>query len=85
MQVTKAEAIFQKLTQTNLSEIAYYHFIPEVEVSGKKTLISRTGYTGEDGFEIYCEPKDAVYLWEQIMDAGKEEGLIPTGLTYFYV
>ena len=75
-----AEKILAKLTDIDLSKIAYYHFMADVEVAGKNTLVSRTGYTGEDGFEIYCAPEDAAFLWEAIMEAGKEEGLIPTGL-----
>ena len=75
-----AEKILAKLTDIDLSKIAYYHFMADVEVAGKNTLVSRTGYTGEDGFEIYCAPEDAAFLWEAMMEAGKEEGLIPTGL-----
>ena len=54
--------------------------MPEVEVAEKKVLLSRTGYTGEDGFEIYCAVKDAVHIWEKLMTVGKPLGLLPTGL-----
>jgi len=49
-------------------------------MNGIKTLVSRTGYTGEDGFEIYCRAEDAIALWEAILEAGKEEGVLPCGL-----
>ena len=75
-----AESILSKLTTAALAELKYYWFIPEAEVAGKQVMISRTGYTGEDGFEIYCRPEDATFLWEAIMEVGKSYGLIPTGL-----
>lgn len=75
-----SECILEKLTQSPLNELAYYWFIPEVILAGKKVLLSRTGYTGEDGFEIYCQPDDATYIWEAIMEVGKPLGLLPAGL-----
>jgi aminomethyltransferase len=75
-----AETILAKLTDTPLAAITYYWFNPEASVAGKKVLISRTGYTGEDGFEIYCQPEDAEFLWEAIMEAGRPLGLLPAGL-----
>lgn len=80
LQGPAAVAILSKLTDAPVSDIQYYHFLPEVMVAGKETLVSRTGYTGEDGYEIYCAPHDAAELWEAIMAAGKEEGILPTGL-----
>lgn len=73
-------AILSRLTDTPVSELPYYHFLPEVTVAGKTTIVSRTGYTGEDGYEIYCDPADVADLWEAIMQAGKLEGILPTGL-----
>lgn len=58
----------------------YYTFIKETEIDGIKALVSRTGYTGEDGFEIYLANEDAVSLWEKLLDVGKADGLIPCGL-----
>jgi aminomethyltransferase len=55
-------------------------FFTETETAGKKVLISRTGYTGEDGFEIYCSPNDIVTIFDEIMKAGAKEGLVPVGL-----
>jgi len=75
-----AEIILSQLTDVPLEELEYYWFLPKVIVAGKETLVSRTGYTGEDGFEIYCRPEDAVQLWESIMAAGKSYGLLPAGL-----
>ena len=75
-----ATEILAKLTSAPLAELKYYWFMPDVLVAGKKVLLSRTGYTGEDGFELYCAPQDAAYLWEAIMEAGKPYGLQPAAL-----
>jgi len=80
LQGPKAEAILQKLTGTDLKSIRYFHVDPRVTVAGKETMVSRTGYTGEDGFEIFCRPDDAVEIWEALMEAGRPEGLTPVGL-----
>ncbi len=58
----------------------YYTFIDDVTFAGKKVLISRTGYTGEDGFEVYCQKDDTPHLWNEVLKAGEEFGLIPCGL-----
>ena len=79
LQGPAALAILQPLTEVDLSAIAYYHCAPGV-VSGAGCLISRTGYTGEDGFELYCPAENAVTLWSNLLAAGKEHGLLPTGL-----
>lgn len=76
-----AEKVLQKLSsETNLSEIGFFKFKQDVDLNGKKALVSRTGYTGEDGFEIYCKAEDVVALWHEILEAGKEEGVLPCGL-----
>lgn len=80
LQGPRAEEILQKLTQTDLKSIGYYHCRDNVTVAGSKTLVSRTGYTGEDGFEVFSAPQDAIALWEAMMTAGKPLGLIPIGL-----
>jgi len=80
IQGPKAEVILQKLTDTDLGEIKFFYFRPLVVLDGIKALVSRTGYTGEDGFEIYLAPEDAPYLWNKLLDLGKDEGLIPAGL-----
>jgi aminomethyltransferase len=75
-----AEKVLQKLTETDLSEIKFFGFKEDVDLQGVKALVSRTGYTGEDGFEIYCHSEDAVTLWHAILEDGKEEGVLPCGL-----
>jgi aminomethyltransferase len=71
--------ILQPLTQTPLAPIGYYYFT-HGQVAGIKCLISRTGYTGEDGFELYCAAGDTEKLWNAVMQAGQPLGLLPTGL-----
>ena len=58
----------------------YYTCLFDRMVGGMKCIISKTGYTGEDGVEIYLAPEDAPKMWELLMEAGKDEGLIPCGL-----
>jgi aminomethyltransferase len=79
LQGPEAQAILQPLTPADLSGIAYYHCAPGA-VAGIECLISRTGYTGEDGFELYCASGDVVSLWRKLLAAGKERGLLPAGL-----
>lgn len=75
-----AEKILQKLTSISLEDIRFFRFLQDVEVGGVKGLVSRTGYTGEDGFELYVPSNQAEKLWNIILEAGKDEGLIPAGL-----
>lgn len=76
-----AEQILQKLAkETTLSDIGFFKFQNEVELNGIKALVSRTGYTGEDGFEIYCPSESASKLWMDILEAGQPEGILPCGL-----
>ncbi|HEX6479156.1 MAG TPA: glycine cleavage system aminomethyltransferase GcvT [Ktedonobacteraceae bacterium] len=79
LQGPEAQAILQTLTEEDLSGIHYYHFKPGL-VDGVNCIISRTGYTGEDGFELYCAPVDVVSLWKDLLTAGKDRGLLPAGL-----
>ena len=60
--------------------VKYYTFVPEMKINGIKCLVSRTGYTGELGLEIYCAAEDGLALYNAIMDAGKDVGLLPCGL-----
>jgi aminomethyltransferase len=76
VQGPKAAGIVQALTSTDLSAIKYYHFT-EGEVAGHRAIISRTGYTGEDGFELYVDNETAVPLWNAIMATGQ---VTPAGL-----
>jgi aminomethyltransferase len=82
LQGPDALRILQTLTRTPLEEIKYYHF-REGQVDGVDSIISRTGYTGEDGFEVYAAPEHAERLWEKMLDAGRygtPEGTQPAGL-----
>ncbi|HEX6047392.1 MAG TPA: glycine cleavage system aminomethyltransferase GcvT [Pyrinomonadaceae bacterium] len=82
LQGPDAESILQKLTDVPLSEIKYYHFKPGT-VDGVSGIISRTGYTGEDGFEVYAPADRAEQLWNKILDtgdSGSPTGVIPCGL-----
>ncbi len=74
-----AQRILQPLTATPLADIAYYHCLPG-SVSGTDCLISRTGYTGEDGFELYCDASAVNDLWNHLIASGTPEGLLPAGL-----
>lgn len=80
IQGPEAEKILQRLTEADLSEIGFFKFRDEVDLSGVKSLVSRTGYTGEDGFEIYCASADAPKLWNLILKEGESEGILPCGL-----
>lgn len=75
-----AETISQRLTDVDLSEITFFKFKEGVKFANKSILISRTGYTGEDGFEIYCKPEDAADLWRALLKEGEQEGIQPCGL-----
>lgn len=80
IQGPKAEEILQSLTDKDLSSIKFFHFEDEVMIKGIKCLVSRTGYTGEDGFEVYTTNEDISRVWEEILEAGKEIGLKAAGL-----
>lgn len=79
LQGPRSVAILQPLTATPLAPIKYYGFV-HGEVAGRKAILSRTGYTGEDGFELFVAPQDAIPLWRALMAAGQPAGLVPAGL-----
>jgi aminomethyltransferase len=79
LQGPAAPVILAGLTPADLDAIAYFHF-KEATVAGIPTIISRTGYTGEDGFELYTPAERTAPLWEILMQAGQEQGLAPAGL-----
>src|SRR4051794_39327814 len=79
VQGPKALATLQKLTRTPLETIHYYWFL-DGEVNGVPARIARTGYTGEDGFEVYVAPDFAESIWNALLDAGQEFGIKPCGL-----
>ncbi len=78
IQGPKAYSILSKIS--GLPEnLSYYRFTDKT-VNGKACRISRTGYTGEDGFEIYIAPKEAGVVWDALLDAGADDGIAPCGL-----
>jgi aminomethyltransferase len=79
IQGPKARETAQKLTVTELSGIRYYWFA-DGEFAGVPARISHTGYTGEDGFELYVAPEYAVKVWNAILEAGRPFGIKPCGL-----
>ena len=73
--------IFTPPTQPSISELQWFRFTicRLEELNGIPLMVSRTGYTGELGYEIWCHPSDAPKVWDKVMEAGKDEGLIPAG------
>lgn len=80
LQGPAAEKILSKLCQVSDIPVKYYTFKENVKVGEITALISRTGYTGEMGYELYVKNEDSEKLWELLLENGKEEGLIPCGL-----
>ncbi len=80
IQGPKAQAILQTLADCPLDDIGFFHFEPNVCVAGQDALVSRTGYTGEDGFEVYVSKDAATAVWDEILRTGTEYGLLPVGL-----
>jgi aminomethyltransferase len=72
-------AVLRELTPVDLASIGSYHFV-EGEVAGHPTIVARTGYTGEDGFELFVAPEAAEALWTSLLESGAGKGLVPAGL-----
>jgi len=79
IQGPNARATLQKLTPVDLAAIRYYWFT-DGTVSGTAARIARTGYTGENGFEVYIDPAEAPRIWNEILEAGQAFGIKPCGL-----
>ncbi|HXF48926.1 MAG TPA: glycine cleavage system aminomethyltransferase GcvT [Verrucomicrobiae bacterium] len=79
IQGPKAEVLMAKLTDYDLPKLGYYKAAND-RVCGEEILFSRTGYTGEDGFELYMTPERAEYFWSKVMEAGREFDIEPIGL-----
>ncbi len=79
VQGPKAIGILKAITDTNLDEIEYYHFTTG-RVDSVESIISRTGYTGEDGFEVYADAGHAEQIWNKLLESGKADGILPCGL-----
>ena len=80
LQGPKAMEILRKLTAEENIPKKYYHAVFDTEVAGMPCIISKTGYTGEDGVELYLDSSLAEKMWDAVLEAGKEEGLVPCGL-----
>jgi len=82
LQGPRSQNILQELTNTSLGQLPPFRFITNVSIVGITCLVSRTGYTGEDGFEIFCSPEKAPSLWEALWETGQKDsrGLIAAGL-----
>lgn len=80
LQGPKAMEILEKLTAEENIPKKYYHAVFDTEVAGMPCIISKTGYTGEDGVELYLDSSLAEKMWDAVLEAGKEEGLVPCGL-----
>jgi aminomethyltransferase len=76
----KAEAALAPLTNADLAALKSFHFLSNRQVAGKTAWIARTGYTGEDGFEIFCSPADAPALWDALIEAASAVGGKAVGL-----
>jgi aminomethyltransferase len=79
LQGPRAEAILQRLTPLPLAPVGFYHFA-EGDVAGRAAIVARTGYTGEDGFEVFVSPDHADEVWRGLLDAGAPQGLVAAGL-----
>lgn len=82
LQGPKAEQILQKVVKEPVSDISFFRFKKGIAIEGiaGEALISRTGYTGEDGFEIYLDSQEGKDLWKLLLEKGKEDGIEPIGL-----
>ena len=79
VQGPRAVGLVQRLTKSKLGDVKYYAFV-DGTVADVPCLISRTGYTGEDGFELFCGNADAVRLWRALLEEGRSDGIRPAGL-----
>lgn len=79
IQGPRAQAIMSKVTDSDLERLRYYWFC-RATCCGVEGILARTGYTGEDGFEFYFPPTESEQVWNGLLDAGRQDGLIPAGL-----
>jgi aminomethyltransferase len=75
-----AAQIIATETETDLPSLKPFRFVTDMFLCGEKVMVSRTGYTGEDGYEIYCSAESTLFIWEMLMQRGKNLGLLPAGL-----
>jgi aminomethyltransferase len=83
VQGPKSREILAPLTDgADLAELRYFRFVPEgATVGGVPCMVSRTGYSGELGYELYCKPERAADLWNAVLEAGRPQGMLPIGLS----
>ncbi|MGH2762431.1 MAG: aminomethyltransferase family protein [Thermoleophilaceae bacterium] len=82
VQGPKSREILAPLTEgVDLAQLRYFRFAADAKVGGIPCLVSRTGYSGELGYELYCKPGDAAELWNAVLDAGRPHGMLPIGLS----
>lgn len=79
LQGPMARPVLDRLVNFDLSTVRYYWFAPG-EVAGVRATVSRTGYTGEDGYEVFVPPQQAARVWDAILEEGRSEGVVPAGL-----
>jgi aminomethyltransferase len=79
LQGPRAVEILSRHTDADLGAVGYYRFTTG-EVAGRSAILSRTGYTGEDGYELYLDPEDAPAIWDLLLESGAPDGLLPAGL-----
>jgi aminomethyltransferase len=82
VQGPKSREILAPITEgVDLSDLRYFRFVREAKVGGIPCVVSRTGYSGELGYELYCQPKHAGDLWNTVLEAGRPQGMLPIGLS----
>jgi aminomethyltransferase len=82
VQGPKSREILSQITEgVDLSDLRYFRFVENASVGGVPCLFSRTGYSGELGYELYCKPEQAADLWNAVLEAGKPHGMLPIGLS----
>jgi aminomethyltransferase len=79
VQGPRAHDVVRRLTATDVDAVRHFHSV-DAELAGVRARLSRTGYTGEDGFELYVDAADATGLWDAVLEAGSAHGLLPCGL-----
>lgn len=80
LQGPNSTTILERLVEKNNLPTAYYHFNADVALGEATVTISQTGYTGEMGYELYCEPEEVITVWRALLEKGKDLGLVPCGL-----
>lgn len=80
VQGPKSGQVLSKLIDEDLLPKKYYSFTDKVDVAGCEAMISKTGYTGELGYEIYCKSSDVKNIWNKLFEKGKGDGIVPCGL-----